>query len=211
MRRHTRSRSPVPSHVFNLVIESFSRERITASDASDYLQVRLRHLSEIQRDYAKFVRSGLSLQPRHQCLSGCVGSLLSARRISRHRQSMDRAVQNGVLLTSDEVLSELSKKDDDAHAWVKSRPVMVVNLNSEIETHVREIMTRYPRLVDSKKGRSVGDPFVIAVARAKGLTVITGENPTRKIDVPRIPDVCEDLGIRWIGILAFFREQGWKL
>jgi Zn-dependent peptidase ImmA (M78 family) len=37
----------------NLVIESFNRERITASDVSDYLQVRLRHLSEIQRDYAK--------------------------------------------------------------------------------------------------------------------------------------------------------------
>ena len=37
----------------NLVIESFNRERITASDVSDYLQVRLRHLSEIQRDYAR--------------------------------------------------------------------------------------------------------------------------------------------------------------
>ena len=37
----------------NLVIESFNRERITASDVSDYLQVRLKHLSDIQRDNAK--------------------------------------------------------------------------------------------------------------------------------------------------------------
>jgi len=37
----------------NLVLESFNRERITASDVSDYLQIRLRHLSEIQRDYMK--------------------------------------------------------------------------------------------------------------------------------------------------------------
>jgi Zn-dependent peptidase ImmA (M78 family) len=37
----------------SLVIESFNRERITASDVSDYLQIRLKYLSEIQRDYHK--------------------------------------------------------------------------------------------------------------------------------------------------------------
>src|ERR1035437_90923 len=36
-----------------LVIESFNRERITASDVSDYLQIRLKHLAEVQRDYAR--------------------------------------------------------------------------------------------------------------------------------------------------------------
>lgn len=37
----------------SLVIESFNRERITASDVSDYLQVRLKHLADVQRDYSK--------------------------------------------------------------------------------------------------------------------------------------------------------------
>jgi Zn-dependent peptidase ImmA (M78 family)/DNA-binding XRE family transcriptional regulator len=36
----------------SLVIENFNRENITASDASDYLQVRIKHLPEIQRDYS---------------------------------------------------------------------------------------------------------------------------------------------------------------
>lgn len=36
----------------NLVIENFNREHITASDVSDYLQVRVKHLPEIQRDYS---------------------------------------------------------------------------------------------------------------------------------------------------------------
>jgi Zn-dependent peptidase ImmA (M78 family)/DNA-binding XRE family transcriptional regulator len=40
----------------SLVIENFNREHITASDVSDYLQVRVKHLPEIQRDY-----SGLEL------------------------------------------------------------------------------------------------------------------------------------------------------
>ena len=38
----------------SLVIESFNRERITASEVSDYLGIRLRHLPEVQRDYTKF-------------------------------------------------------------------------------------------------------------------------------------------------------------
>jgi len=37
----------------SLVIESFNRERITASDVSDYLQIRLKHLVNVQRDYSK--------------------------------------------------------------------------------------------------------------------------------------------------------------
>jgi Zn-dependent peptidase ImmA (M78 family) len=36
----------------SLVIENFNREYITASDVSDYLQVRVKHLPEIQRDYS---------------------------------------------------------------------------------------------------------------------------------------------------------------
>ena len=35
-----------------LVLENFNRERITASDVSDYLGIRAKHLPEIQRDYS---------------------------------------------------------------------------------------------------------------------------------------------------------------
>lgn len=126
-------------------------------------------------------------------------------------EQMDRAGKDSTLKASDEVLRELGKKDDGAHDWVKARTEMIVQLNPEIERHVQEIMGRYPRLVDSKKGRSVGDPFVIAVARARNLTVITGETASGRIDVPRIPDVCNDLGIRCVRVLDFFREQKWVL
>lgn len=37
----------------SLVIESSNRERITASDVSDYLQIRLKYLAEVQRDYSE--------------------------------------------------------------------------------------------------------------------------------------------------------------
>jgi Zn-dependent peptidase ImmA (M78 family)/DNA-binding XRE family transcriptional regulator len=37
----------------SLVLENLNREKITASDVSDYLQIRLKHLKDLQREYSK--------------------------------------------------------------------------------------------------------------------------------------------------------------
>jgi len=62
-RRDQRKEGFAPPHVVSLssagplfttlVMENFNREHITASDVSDYLRVRVKHLPEIQRDYAR--------------------------------------------------------------------------------------------------------------------------------------------------------------
>ena len=38
----------------SLVVENFNRERITASDFSDYLQIRAKHIAEVQQEYVGF-------------------------------------------------------------------------------------------------------------------------------------------------------------
>lgn len=108
-------------------------------------------------------------------------------------------------------MRELERKDDEACEWMKARPHMVVPFSADIEAEVIKLMARFPRLVDSKKGRSGGDPFVIAVAIVGGHSVITGEHATGKLEVPRIPDVCKELGVPCIRMLDFFREQKWNL
>jgi hypothetical protein len=124
---------------------------------------------------------------------------------------LDGVIKEGRLLASEEVMRELERKDDEASAWIKARPSMIVPFSPEIEAEVIKLMGRFPRLVDTKKGRSGGDPFVIAVAIVGGHTVITGENATGKLDVPKIPDVCKELGIPCIKMLDFFRAQKWNL
>ena len=37
----------------SLVVESFNRDKITASDVSDYLQIRVKHLRELQGEYSR--------------------------------------------------------------------------------------------------------------------------------------------------------------
>jgi hypothetical protein len=126
-------------------------------------------------------------------------------------QRLSDAARDGSILASEEVLRELERKDDEACAWMKARPGMIVPFGPEIEAEVIRLMARFPRLVDTKKGRSGGDPFVIAVAVVGGHSVITAENATGKPEVPRIPDVCKEIGVRCIRMLDFFREQRWNL
>ena len=123
---------------------------------------------------------------------------------------MDIAAKNGEIFVIEEVLRELEKKEDGIHKWAKLRGTIIVPIDSEIQKYVVEIMSKYSRLVDSKKNRSIGDPWVIALAQARGLTVVTGEKATGNMARPKIPDVCRDLGLSCIEIVDFFRKQGWR-
>jgi len=88
---------------------------------------------------------------------------------------------------------------------------MVVPIDMDIQRHVTEIMAKYTRLVDTKKNRSGCDPWVIALARTRGPTVVTGEKASGSLLKSKIPDVCRDLQIPCLEIVDFFREQKWRL
>jgi uncharacterized protein with PIN domain len=123
---------------------------------------------------------------------------------------MDASARSGGVFVIEEVVRELERKDDGIHEWIKERGAMVVPIDSEVQKYVVQIMSKYGRLVDSKKNRSVGDPWVIALAQARRLAVVTGEKATGSLAKPKIPDVCKDLGLPCIEIVDFFRKQGWR-
>jgi len=66
------------------------------------------------------------------------------------------------------------------------------------------------RVHDDVRNGGACDPFVIGLARARGLSVITGERPSGVIAKPNIPDVCAVLGITCMNVLSMFRSEGWK-
>ena len=123
---------------------------------------------------------------------------------------MESAARDGIIFAIDEVYRELEKKDDAAFQWLKARRAMIVALDTEIQQRVAAILTAHPRLVDTRKNRSSGDPFVIGLAQARGLKVVTGERASGVIAKPNIPDVCAALGIDCINVLSMFRNEGWK-
>jgi hypothetical protein len=123
---------------------------------------------------------------------------------------MDKAADDGTIAVVDEVYRELEKKDDSAFQWLKKHRKIVVDLDESIQAAVTEILAKHPRLVDTRKSRSAGDPFVIALAHVHKVSVVTGERPSNVLAKPNIPDVCRALGIPCIGVLDLFRNERWR-
>ena len=84
-----------------------------------------------------------------------------------------------------EVYNDLEKKDDELFKWCKERKEkMFVEIDEDIQTHVARIMASHPRLVDTVRGRSGSDPFVIALAATKKppMVVVTEEYTGKNSD-----------------------------
>ncbi len=124
-------------------------------------------------------------------------------------EKLDNLIDTDRLFAAYEVLEDLSKRDDDIFTWAKKRKAMFIDLD-QYEPQLIRIMEDYPRLVDAKTGRSGSDPMVIALASARTLTVVSEEG-MGGASSPKIPYVCNQLGIRHINLLAFIREQRWTI
>jgi hypothetical protein len=118
-------------------------------------------------------------------------------------------VGEGRLRASIEVYNDLEKKDDELFKWCKERKEgLIVEIDDEIQAHVARIMSTYPRLVDTVKGRSGSDPFVIALAATtKPPMVVVTEEFAGKI---RIPDVCEAEKIEHCGLADLIEREDWR-
>lgn len=120
-------------------------------------------------------------------------------------------IAKGELKAIDEVFQELSKQgDDDVVKWCKAQDNFLVVIDEQIQIKVAEILATHPNLVDSGKGRSGADPFVIALAEIHKCAVVTGEVASGKPQKPRIPDVCSARAVRCISFLQMIQERNWK-
>ncbi|HXM94210.1 MAG TPA: DUF4411 family protein [Candidatus Dormibacteraeota bacterium] len=124
---------------------------------------------------------------------------------------MDQAVTLGQIFVIDEVVVELKRKDDGIHKWVGDRDSMIVSIDDDVQTKLVQIMATFPRLVDTKKNRSGCDPWVIALAQARGFSVVTAEKASGSLAKPKIPDICSELAVPCLDVVEFFRKQGWRV
>lgn len=125
-------------------------------------------------------------------------------------EKLDELINAARLIAPFDVLEELKQKHDDLHEWAKPRVDMFVEID-QYQDELASIMADYPRLVDTKKGKSGADPMVIALALSKNppLCVVTEEGFGSEKS-PRIPYVCDQRDLRCINVLQLIRDQGWS-
>lgn len=119
-------------------------------------------------------------------------------------RSLPEMLMRGSAVVSEEVREEIERTDDSLWSWAQANISAWHPLTDEVQATVTEIMARWGRLVDSRKLRSRADPFVIATAKVVGATVVTSEGRGTE-DKPRIPYVCDQLGVPCVDIFEFVR------
>jgi hypothetical protein len=120
----------------------------------------------------------------------------------------DKLIGEDRFKSSIEVYNELQKKDDELFAWCKARKeTMFVEIDEVTQTVVSQIMAAHPKLVDTTKGRSGADPFVMALAKSTNpqMCVVTEEYPGKE----RIPDVCGAQNIDHCKVADLIEKEGW--
>jgi len=106
------------------------------------------------------------------------------------------------------VLNEIEKKDDDLYKWTKNISIFFYLFDENLEKEQTIIINKFRRLIDQGKGRSMCDPWVIALAKIHKCPVVSQEYP-KSDENPKIPDVCRNLDLRCIKIADLIEEMGW--
>ena len=90
------------------------------------------------------------------------------------------------------------------------KPFLLSRVDESVQNAFRRIQSDYPNLMHVETGKSLADPWVIALAMEyrRGV-VVTEEQPTGNLRGPRIPDVCKDLGIECISIAGLVSRENW--
>ena len=118
---------------------------------------------------------------------------------------LENLAKKNILFSTSEVKREIEKIDDDLLKWIKDKEFFK-DPNLDIQKRMREIMSKYPRIIDNSRGRSIADPWVIAHAEQENTTVVTLEQKAQKPGQVKIPDVCAKEGIECIDIYDLIKQ-----
>lgn len=106
------------------------------------------------------------------------------------------ALGDGRVIAPREALNELEAKDDDVYAWAKPMAASFVDPDADVQRKAGGVQAFLP-----KPGiRDKADPWVIAEAIVRGLTVVTyegrtfGGTQTVKAST-KMPGICEKWGV----------------
>jgi hypothetical protein len=118
-----------------------------------------------------------------------------------------RRIAAGEIIASEVVRDEIDEKDDQLKKWVREQSGLFVPVDEAQQDEVAAIMGRFPTWVDVESSKNNADPFVIALAKVQGLTVVQDEG-NGSDQHPKIPHVCRQFGVRPLKVVEFIREIG---
>ncbi|SEO59355.1 DUF4411 family protein [Mucilaginibacter sp. OK283] len=123
--------------------------------------------------------------------------------------------KQGRLFIPKNVSDEITRTEDDLAKWLKTSDIKIEQIDGNVTSCLSKIYAANPLhkfLVDNTRQRSLADPWVIAHAMNSNACVVTKENFETAANSKRIkiPNVCQNMGIRWINDFALIEELNLK-
>ena len=100
--------------------------------------------------------------------------------------------------------------------WAQANKHVFKDHDWDDESAVIKLMSpRYSAFVDGDKSSAEhADPWLVAQAKCRGLTVITQENRSNSPHIERykIPNICADplFGVDCLDLLGLIKKEGWR-
>jgi len=127
-------------------------------------------------------------------------------------RQLDDSIASGEIRSPEDVLHEVEAGSDDLASVLKRHSGLFVPLDEATMAAAGEIIDGCEGLVDPEGERNRADPFVVALARSRGGTVVTRERGRRgPTGRPRIPDACRQFGVPWLDWFSFLKAIAWAL
>lgn len=109
------------------------------------------------------------------------------------------------------VYEEIIRTEDDLSKWLKASKITIKKITEPVTICLQKIYAADPlhrNLVDNINGRSLADPWVIAHSIHENSIVVTKEEKIIALNSKRIriPNVCDNMGVRWINDFQFIDE-----
>lgn len=132
---------------------------------------------------------------------------------------IDRSIRGGLVYVCREVYDEILEMEDELATWCRTRKDRGIYVMPD-----QEVAGRYVRIVEFVDGHdrygrhhknrflAKADPWLIAQAWQDETLVVTMEvKVARNSTKPKIPNICEHFGVRWIDTYEMLRRLGGKL
>jgi predicted nucleic acid-binding protein len=124
-------------------------------------------------------------------------------------EKIEAGVANGTVFTLDMVYDELqatAKKDDRLAKWIREQraacPEFVLDSTADVQTIAIGLINKH-------KLQNNADPFLVAAAKEHNLTVVCHEKLMKQNEKPRVPNLCQELGVPCIALLDMIKQNDW--
>jgi len=121
-------------------------------------------------------------------------------------------IDTGVIIVPKIVAEEAKTIAEITHnteleVWIEDHKSVFL-YHDQCLDELKRIITKYT-IYQGQRG-SLADAIVVATGMKNNITVITSESHVQQHSLvkPKIPNVCEDLGVNWIQLPEFFESEG---